>query len=215
MLKMKNEEKNQYYALRLWDPALPGFCSGSKAYYGTEDTLTALAEKMIAEDKYAETGNAILDYFNGNKSAKHSVAYADIPVLEPVQFKRSAVIRLGKTEQEHINIWGFPYNFRFDEALIRQIVIKHEDKYIRCLQVWLTNLEMEMTDSDWESMTEGFWGNAILLEVDQRQNSSFIFSNLLYIEEERFDKMHDAFESIGKPELLKMKGIYDEIVADG
>ena len=57
--------------------------------------------------------------------------------------------------------------------------------------------------------------NAVLLEVDQRQNGSFVFSNLLYIEEERFDKMHDAFESLGKPELLKMKGIYDEVIADG
>ena len=71
---MTNNEKNQYYALQLWDPALPGFCSGSKTYYGMEDTLTALAEKMIAEDKYADTGKAILDYFNGNKDAKHSVA---------------------------------------------------------------------------------------------------------------------------------------------
>ena len=215
MLKIMNEEKNQYYALHLWEPALPGFCSGSKAYYGTEDTLTALAEKMIVEDQYADTGKAILDYFNGNKAAKHNVAYSEIPILEPVQYKRSATIRLPKTVQEHINVWGFPYNFRFDEALIRQIVIKYEDNYIRCLQVWLTNLEMEMTDNEWDEMTEGFWGNAILLEVDKRQNGSFIFSNLLYIEEERFDKMHDAFESIGKPELLKMKGIYDEVVADG
>lgn len=212
---MTNNEKNQYYALQLWDPALPGFCSGSKTYYGMEDTLTALAEKMIAEDKYADTGKAILDYFNGNKDAKHSVAYSEIPVLQPVLFKKSTGIRLEKMVQEHINIWGFPYMFRFDEAHIRQIVIKHEDKYIRCMQVWLTNLEMDMMDNDWQEMTEGFGGNDIILEVLQRENGSFVFSNLLYVEEERFDKMHDAFESLGKTELLKMKGIYDEIIADG
>ena len=125
-----NNEKNQYYALQLWDPALPGFCSGSKTYYGMEDTLTALAEKMIAEDKYADTGKAILDYFNGNKNAKHSVAYSEIPVLQPVLFKKSTGIRLEKMVQEHINIWGFPYMFRFDEAHIRQIVIKHEDRCV-------------------------------------------------------------------------------------
>ena len=52
-------------------------------------------------------------------------------------------------------------------------------------------------------------------EVLQRENGSSVFSNLLYVEEERFVKMHDAFESLGKTELLKMKGIYDEIIADG
>lgn len=212
---MMNDEKNQYYALRLFEPALPGICSGDKTYYGTEDTLTALAEKMIAEDKYADTGRAILEYFGGNKEAKHIMLYTATPVLEPVIFKRSRVIQLKETVQEHINVWGFPYNFRFDEALIRQIVLKHENEYIRCIQVWLTNFAIELTENKWDKLTHHFWGNDVLLEVDFKDDGSFKFSNLLYIEEERFQKMQDAFESMGKPELLKLKGIYDEVIADG
>jgi hypothetical protein len=72
------------YAFYLDDPAAPSFCSFSKLYFGQKADLLKVAERLEATDCYPGTVSAIRDYFSGNLSASHNIAYQTIPVLQPV-----------------------------------------------------------------------------------------------------------------------------------
>ena len=119
---------DRYYALHLWDPATPGFCSCSKVYFGTEEELKTVVARMKKAEEYIETQEAILDYFRGNHAATHNIAYQVIPVLEPVLYKSEMKSQVGKTIKDHLNCWGCPYKMKYDSGLIHQIIIKHEAK---------------------------------------------------------------------------------------
>lgn len=206
---------DKYYALKLWDPATPGFCSFSKLYIGTEEEIKTVVARMKAAEVYEETQKAILDYFRGNYAATHNIAYQVIPVLEPVLYKSEMKTQVEEAIKEHLNCWGCPYNMKYDSGLVHQIVIKHDGKYHRCIRAWLKNLCHETTVGEWDELTDGFWGNGFLLDVTGNKKTDFTFNNLLYVIEESYDKMSDAIDSLGKPDLFKFKAIYDEVFADG
>ena len=50
---------DKYYALKLWDPATPGFCSFSKVYIGTEEELKTVVARMKKAEEYEDTQEAI------------------------------------------------------------------------------------------------------------------------------------------------------------
>ena len=118
----------QYYVLKLFEPATPGFCSSDKIYIGTEDELRAVAIRMLETGDYCESAKAIFEYFRGNKAATHNL-YREIPILEPVEYKSELTTQVGETVQEHLNCWQWPYVMRFDSGIIHQVIIKYEKKY--------------------------------------------------------------------------------------
>lgn len=50
---------------------------------------------------------------------------------------------------------------------------------------------------------------------DPDPNGDRIFRNLLYVEEERLDRLSNAIRSLGDMDRIKLRGIFDEILADG
>lgn len=206
---------DNYYALKLWDPATPGFCSFSKVYIGTEEELKTVVARMKKAEEYEDTQEAILDYFRGNHAATHNIAYQVIPVLEPVHYKSEMKTQVGETIKEHFNCWECPYMMKYDSGLIHQIVIKYDGKYHRCVRAWLKNLCYESTVGEWNMLSSKFWGHGFLLDITGNKEKDFTFNNLLYVVEESYDKLSDAIDSLGKTDLFNFKAIYDEVFADG
>lgn len=206
---------DRYYALKLWDPATPGFCSFSKVYFGTEEELKTVVARMKKANEYEATQEAILDYFRGNQAATHNIAYQVIPILEPVLFKSEMKSQVGETIKEHLNCWQWPYKMKYDSGLIHEIIVKYDGKYHRCVRAWLKNLCYESTVGEWEKLSSGFWGHGFLLDITGDEDKDFTFNNLLYVIEESYDKMSNAIDSLGKTELFAFKAIYDEVFADG
>ena len=107
---MKNK---QFYRIRLTDYARPGFSSGWKDYYGTQEEIEEL---IIAIRNNKSIGNdvdglyAVLTEFkSGNKNCEHPVEYGSSRFLTPVRL-------IGKSEHyeksykwKHVNIWHYPY----------------------------------------------------------------------------------------------------------
>lgn len=204
----------QYYVLKLFEPATPGFCSSDKIYIGTEDELRAVAIRMLETGDYCESAKAIFEYFRGNKAATHNL-YREIPILEPVEYKSELTTQVGETVQEHLNCWQWPYVMRFDSGIIHQVIIKYEKKYYRCTRVWLKNLSYETVSGHWEKLIDRFWGNAFVLDVTNGIGKDTTFNNILYVTEESYARLCDAVESLGKADLFKFKAIYDEVFGDG
>lgn len=206
---------NEYYALYLDDPATPGFCSCSKLYIGTKESLRSVSERMINEEGDSKTGQAIFSYFAGNDSATHNIAYQEIPVLTKVQCISSSSLSLPDTKWDHKNIWGFPYAMRFEAAKIEQIVVWHNEKYIRCIQAWMRNLQCEFSNGEWHPMVDGFWGNRAVLNVSSQVDNDFVFNNILFVVEDEWDDLATAEQAIQRSDNIIFDHICEEIFADG
>ena len=207
----------KYYIFQLDDPACPGFCSFNKLYVGTEATLNTVASNLEKEQHYPETVAALRSYFKGNHNATHNTAYSEMKILTPIKVVSEHKMAFDKKQWTHINIWGFPYEMKCDSGLIHQIVFKHDKKYYRCIRAWLKNLCYESVAGNWNQLTDGFWGNAAILDVAFTPDSTeFTFNNLLYVVEEIYkDALHAAVDDITDIDKITMKGICDEIFADG
>ena len=80
---------DQYYVLNLWEPATPSFCPFAKPYVGSKQDILTVATQLADDDPGSETVRAIQDYFTGNHSATHHIAYQEMPVLTPRKYSRS------------------------------------------------------------------------------------------------------------------------------
>ena len=207
----------KYYVFQLDNPATPGFCSFNKLYVGTEETLKAVASNLEKKNHYPETAAALRSYFNGNTDVTHRIAYSTIKILTPIEIENEHKISFAEKRWIHINIWGFPYAMKCDSGITHQIVFKHEDKYYRCIRAWLKNLCYEGVNGNWHQLTGGFWGNDSILDVAFMPNkTNYTFNNLLYVTEEIYeDDVKKALDDMLLEEKIEMKGICDEIFADG
>lgn len=158
---MKNK---QFYRIRLTDYARPGFSSGWKDYYGTQEEIEEL---IIAIRNNKSIGNdvdglyAVLTEFKSeNKNCEHPVEYESSRFLTPVRL-------IGKSEHyeksykwKHVNIWHYPYYMRAKVAMFRQIIIKDGNDYIRAIKPEFEFLEYALDEAFRYSDKVGvmFWG---------------------------------------------------------
>lgn len=207
----------KYYVLMLTDPATPGFCSFNKMYVGTEETINTVANNLEKAGHYPETVSALRNYFKGNHSAEHSVAYQRQKILVPVKIESEHKISFDSKKWTHINIWGFPYEMKCDSAIIHQIVFKYDGKIYRCIRAWLKNLCYESFGGNWNELSGGFWGNYSILDVSRvPEKDEFTFNNLLYVKEEHYESdISSAINDMLLEEKIEFKRICDEIFADG
>ena len=204
----------QYYALFLDDPATPSFCSFDKLYVGTRTELDIAIAAMKQDGQYAATVAAYEAYWT-DPNTKHYVALREVPILTPVQRICSSELTLGEKEWEHINVWGFPYNMRFDRAEVKQLLIKHERKFHRLLRSKITNLCYGAVDGKWSPANGGFWGHGCLLDVQEESDGSFSLNSLLYMKQDQFERASDADDLMLDPDKIFFDRICDEIFADG
>ena len=204
----------QYYALFLDDPATPSFCSFDKLYVGTKSELDVAIDAMRQDKRYGDTVNAYETYWT-DPNAKHYVALREVPILTPVRRICSSELTLGEKEWEHINVWGFPYNMRFDRAEIKQLLIKHEGKFHRLLRAKFSNLCYGAIDGKWSPANGGFWGHGCLLDVQEESDGSFSLNSLLYMKQDQFERASDADDLMLDPDKVFFDRICDEIFADG
>ena len=179
----------QFYRLRLTDYACPGFSSGWKDYYGTQEEIEGMIiaiknNKSIDNDVdglYA----ALTEFKLGNKTCEHSIVYGRSRFLTPVRL-------IGKSEHyeknymwKHVNIWHYPYYMRAKVATFRQIVIKDGKDYIRAIKPEFEFLEYALAETFRHSDKVGvmFWG---FPEMIQYNDKTKIASSRLYILEKRY-----------------------------
>ena len=203
-----------YYVLLLDDPANPGFVSGDKPYFGTEEHITTAAALMRCREDYGDTVAAIDDYFCGNKKATHRVAYQTVPILTTVAWVSEAKLSIGATFWEHTNTWGFTYKMKCESALLSQIILKYERKYCRCLRVWFNNLCYADNRENWTPVTS-WWGHRDLMLNYHIPGGGFKLNNVLYLLDKQYDTLEEAVDSLTKPEELCFTSFCNEIFGDG
>lgn len=204
-----------HYVLKLWEPATPAFCSSGKIYVGSKDDLLSVAEAMKGEDGNSETEAAIRNYFAGDHTAVHHIAYQEIPILTPVRVLASSHLVLPEKSWEHMNVWGCPYEMRYASAEIDQIVIKYEGAYHRCVKARLIDLSYKGITDEWVKAGGAIWGNACVLKTERLPTGNTAFKNLLYVQEDSSEEKEPLVEKLCQPESVILDRLCDEIFGDG
>lgn len=208
--------REKYFALRLYDPATPSFCTFDKTYIGTREDILKVVKNLEKTASSSNTVAAIKDYFNGNTEAMHNVAYQETKVLTPISIIAEQEMLLKKHKWTHTNVWGFPYYMKCDVTKVHQIVFEQDAAVYRYVKAWFDNLSYKGDIGDWTYLKEGFWGNAEILDVTTKAGTEdFTFNNMLYVRAGKYENSEDAIKDIKKKSKLEFKSICDEIFADG
>ena len=208
----------QFYRLRLTDYARPGFSSGWKDYYGTQEEIEGMIiaiknNKSIDNDVdglYA----ALTEFKSGNETCEHSIEYGRSRFLTPVRL-------IGKSEHyeknykwKHVNIWHYPYYMRAKVATFRQIVIKDGKDYIRAIKPEFESLEYALAETFRHSDKVGvmFWGFPEMIRYNDDIKTT---SSRLYILEKRYADKLSACADLNMKDKIELQSFCDEIFGDG
>lgn len=204
----------QYYVMELDEPAEASFCSFSKPFFGTLNEIETVIQVMEKDGSYEGTVAAWKDYQAGNRSTTHNVAYSERQFLRPVELITTARTVLKPRKWDHINVWGCTYPMKITGGTVYQIILKHEQKYYRCMKATLKNLQYESVSGEWTNVGS-FWGNAPVMKVDHLKDGHSSVSNLLYVIEEEGSNLDVLVEHMLNPYEIKFDKFCDEIFADG
>ncbi len=128
--------------------------------------------------------------------------------LHRVKLIAEAETTLEHRKWNYTNMWGFVYPVESDVAVIKQIVIYDNGKYIRMIKGSFVNLKENGRDI---SM---IWGNKIF-KFYKNKCSQRITETFLCVAEEFYENKSDALNDMNKPEKIDLASIFDEIFYDG
>ena len=204
----------QLYIMHLDDPAKPGYCSFEKPYFGFKEEFLMVKALMEGYENYANTAKAIGDYLDGHKKATHSIAYTEQPVLKRTRVYAKHELEFKEKTWEHTNIWGFPYQMKCEKGYVKQIIVKYEGKYCRCIRVWFLNLSYRHLADGWTGI-DHFWGNKEIMLIYHLSSVEVKLNNILYIIDKKYDTLNEAIDSLTNPEELCFASFCEEVFGDG
>lgn len=184
----------QYYTLYLDDYSCPSFTSGIKTYFGTLDEISFFIGKLNEDGTHENTVKAFHQYCNGQLDVTHGIAYVDHRLMEPVELIAELKQSLPPLDWEYLNPFECPYHVRVDSASVDAILIRHKNRYIRCIKASVTNFKYENTfcvGEPWHTLEGGFWGHPQMLAVSKLSRDVIIESRL-YIPESYTDEKDTA-----------------------
>ena len=139
--------RRDVFGVELPDYAMPGFCSGSKLYFGSIDDIASFRSALYSDDRCKPEDMEFM-------SAK----------LYGAKYSSQAA---GKCE--HTNVWGFPYFAWWDRLESVHLWIRYKDRFLRCVRVRMTNLRIDTNEDASASYSPGeqLWGYPHILEYRQ------------------------------------------------
>ena len=204
------------YEIDLDDYSLPGFCSGTRKYYGTADEVKAFVLSLNnAEGSHLENLVKAIDFNCSNGYIlRHTVEYDKGLFISPVTLIAQASFRIKAPEWMHLNIYGYPYYMKADSAIISEMIVKSRKIYVKCARAELKNLRYSIhpTKGKWKKLTDGFWGFPGIIQYDPKGDKTF--SSLFFVEKES-ERKNDPELKIGDPKNIDLSGFCDNIFGDG
>ena len=206
---------DDYYAICLDAPGVPPFCSFPKQYIGSQEDLLKLSDNLDRDGAYPKTAAGIRSYFAGNTGVTHVIALAEIPVIKPVEVLDISELHLGERQWTHMNTWDCPYDMRFDSADVSQIIVRHEDKILRCIRARFNGLAYLAFAERWMPIGGTIFGHYSVLAIRALPNGGYDFGTILYMCEDSAECPVELWTKMHEPDALIFDTIIEEVLGDG
>lgn len=204
--------KEPIYALALDDYATVSFCSFSKNYYGTVDEISEFISSLENNERIKV---ALEEYKSGNKNAEHIVAYKSTKLLTPVISHSSHIYVFEDEKWTHENIYGYPYEMHADRIEAQQIIINHNNNFLRCIKATFFNLSyQDLIRKDKLVPIKKFWGFPNLYKTNFINKDKCIIESRFFVVEETYASYKEASDSLDI-ERITFKSLMDDIFGDG
>ena len=216
---MTQDDQKQYYQLVLREYASPAFCSFAKFYHGTISDIRKLMDALAAindDGCYNNLLHAFQEWEHGNTAVTHDVAFLEFQLLTPEEMVACKEYTLEKVGWRHINVWEYAYDMKAEAILVREIVLKQGDKYIRCIRPVFENLMVSVPDhpvlSKWDPVGSMFCGFPCMITVDDEEKCT---TPRLYMEQGTYENLEDAIADLEDPEKIDFSVVCDDIFGNG
>ncbi len=130
--------------------------------------------------------------------------------LESAEFICFEECNLTEHFWRYINIWGNSYEMKCDSAQVKQIIVKYEGKYLKCVKTSFKNLNVLSKEMEWKEVSSI---SESVIDV-KKQGEDIVTSNLLYTVEEIYDNLDDAKTDICNNERISFMSFCDELFGD-
>ena len=200
-----------YYCIALDDPTTPSFCTFAKNYFGTVFDIDQVMDRMARIGRYPDAVQAFIAFEYGDTEAAHTVCFHKEKLMNPCMLIAKEHFVLTDHIWEHENVWESTYHMRADYIAVDQILLQEEGLYYRCIRPTFSRLDCKTDiNEDWKPVGSRIWGNKAIMQY-LRGNHSLA----LYVLEKRYSDLDTAMAHMGKPELLDLSKVCDEIFGDG
>lgn len=202
------------YCVSLIDYALPGFCSGTKEYCGTEEAIiSVLSNPKTERDDLLQAAKS---YFAGEGDCCADVLYSNTKFLSELLVLGIVNFAITDFTYKHLNIWECAYWMRAKHAECRLVYVSDAaGKYRRAVQLAFSELEYKGERSlnpIWKKLyAYKAWGHPGVL-VDMPEG---VMQNQLLFFDREFDSKKEALEDMEDPAEVGYSRFFDEIFADG
>ena len=183
--------REEIYEICLEDYTKPRYTSAIQTYYGTEDEIRDLMERLRnstngAAVRYSETIEAV-EYYDLDNELTHTVAGQTLPILKPVE----EVCRI--ETQINNQYWNYQ---TYEGAIIRcyasrvdvsQCLIATDSGYERCVKASFTGLGVHHHGIGWVNPCNHFKGFPGMVIFDGERATATLFASQMHYDPEELD----------------------------
>ena len=189
--------KCEFYGVRLNNYFSPSVCSNQKMYFGTLDNIREFTESLGRSEQGCMIKNTFKRYLSGEINATHEIAYIQQKLIEDVELIAEDEAKLGHTAWKFLNVWYHMQYMEMDSAVVRMVLIKYEERYLRVIKasVWglRTCADINRLEEKWIALSDGFWGHPGVLSSTKDGETHMVYSNL-YMKEKEYATKEEALE---------------------
>ena len=188
-------DKKDFYEVRLNNYFSPSFCSSHKVYFGTLNDIKTFIESTGSSEQSCMIRNTFKRYLSGETNVTHEIAYIQQKLIEDVELIAEGEAKLGHTAWEFLNVWCHTQYMEMDSAVVRMVLIKYEERYLRAIKasVWglRTCADINRLEEEWIALSDGFWGHPGILGSAADGETYMVYSNL-YLKEKEYATKEEA-----------------------
>lgn len=193
--------KEEIFEICLEDYTKPRYTSAIQTYYGTEDEIRGLMERLRnstngAAVRYNETIEAV-EYYDLDNELTHTVAGQTLPILKPVK----VICRI--ETQINNQYWNYQ---TYEGSIIRcyashvdasQCLIATDSGYERCVKASFTGLAVHHHGAGWVNPCNNFKGFPGMVIFDGERATATLFASQMHYDPEELDvAMADTMDVI-------------------
>lgn len=172
--------RDEIVEIRLEDYTQPRRMSAIRPYYGTQDDINDLMDRLKSIDganvRYEETINAV-EFYELDENTVHVVAGQALPVLKPVNEMIRVSAQLGSRYWNYIACNGYVYPCYASKIDACQNLICTDSGYERCLKVTFYDLSISFPGVGWVSYRNNFKGFPGMVVSDGDKVSLALFAS--------------------------------------
>lgn len=208
--------REEIFEICLEDYTQPRYKSAIRTYYGTEDEIHNLMDRLAnsatgAAVRYAETIEAV-EYYDLDNEITHTVAGQTLPVLKPVEEICRCKNKITNQYWNYYTYEGSVVRCYASEIDVYQSLIATASGYERCVKASFAGLCVYHHGVGWVNPCNHFKGFPGMVTFDGERATAALFASQMHYEP---DELDDAMADVMDVTKIRPSVAAGDILGEG